>query len=217
MTGRSFFDLRYALPGYCFLLFLVLLNLDLLSRLATTSSQVQLLLGVGGLISGIPIGFLVSQPWHLWIRLWYLRKMSYVHYLQDTYNELKDNWVAAYALADWIFFQSHAGTKEYVARRWDLINTLGATLTAMLLAIPSSMLIRIEAQYAVIQTSQWLVLLLDVSLVLCLIVGLHNIEREQQTFAREIIRENVEPDIERWRSLAKRFVKSHSKDRRPGD
>lgn len=71
-TERTFFSLRYAIPGYAFIAEVVLTNLTdwqsvrgFLSPLKLNSELLGILVGFGTLLSGAEIGFLVSQLWYL--------------------------------------------------------------------------------------------------------------------------------------------------------
>ena len=88
MSERSFFDLRYAVPGFTFLLFLVLiLRVEFLSflRLFTTpdTSLVGFSLGLLTLMSGSVIGFLISQIWYAYYNCCYKKK-----YLKESFKIL---------------------------------------------------------------------------------------------------------------------------------
>lgn len=76
MSERSFFNLRYALPGYTFILLNLLINLRFLLYLfMTIMPDIQLseialsllgvLFGFLTLMSGSAVGFLVSQVWYI--------------------------------------------------------------------------------------------------------------------------------------------------------
>jgi hypothetical protein len=63
MADRDYFDLRYAIPGFTFLLIVFLINYKLIENITSPSliSIGDIFLGFLTLLSGSAIGFLITQ------------------------------------------------------------------------------------------------------------------------------------------------------------
>lgn len=73
MSGRDYFDLRYAIPGFTFILLIVAINYGPLSTKLlppdNNNTYFTIFFGIVSLLSGSAIGFLISQGWftfHNW-------------------------------------------------------------------------------------------------------------------------------------------------------
>ena len=66
MSMRSYLDVRLTLPGYSFLLFAIGANIPILSQYVDKigGTTTSIVMGVIMVVSGAPIGFLVSQGWY---------------------------------------------------------------------------------------------------------------------------------------------------------
>ena len=78
MSERTFFTLRYALPGYIFLLSVILVNWESLFSVRALSPVFGALFAFLYLLSGSAIGFLVSQLWYVYFN-WRLFGKYYYH------------------------------------------------------------------------------------------------------------------------------------------
>lgn len=152
---RSFFDRRYTFPGFAFLLLVIV---SFFNEIATfiinifpgaSSAGGSLLVGVLYFLSGSPLGFLVSQPWHF---------LSKKHLLDGPFNQrvwveairssgvpgaqnLNDSQVVT--TGDLILHRYADGrTINYIWRRWDMFNILGSVLSALILASTFSLVLR---------------------------------------------------------------------------
>lgn len=151
MSERAFFTLRYALPGYTFILmtFLVIIpNLDGLlsiSNLTENGILFTAFLTFFTLLSGGAIGFLVSQVWYFVHNS--LLKGQFVketrNYLQEKFN-LSDDVSRQLIFLDYVFHTSDKSPVGYVQRRLDLKHILGSTIFSIIFGGLLGFLIRIE-------------------------------------------------------------------------
>ena len=80
-SERAYFSFRYALPGYTFLILILLINKDIIfnqmKNLPIESPDVVTLFGIVfafiSLLGGSAIGFIVSQPWYFFDNLFIKR------------------------------------------------------------------------------------------------------------------------------------------------
>ncbi|MFB3888306.1 MAG: hypothetical protein ACE14S_02370 [Candidatus Bathyarchaeia archaeon] len=150
MPERTFFDLRYALPGYTFILFSILIAFPVLQEVLSSSSDNAALFGTFfgflTLLSGIAIGFLVSQSWHIIFN-------TFIDGRYGRYPQTLDFLCSHYGLScnmrNKIFFCDYVhrlspdeGLKDYIQRRWDLIHLSGATLFSIPLAVVAGLCFR---------------------------------------------------------------------------
>jgi hypothetical protein len=63
MSERSYFSLRYAIPGYTFMLLVIGLNYSPISASLSDNSTFSTFLGLVSLAGGSALGFLISQLW----------------------------------------------------------------------------------------------------------------------------------------------------------
>jgi hypothetical protein len=140
MTERDFFTLRYALPGYTFILMIMLVAYHRLVELFPFMSGspvdftlVSAFVAFFTLLSGGAIGFLVSQ-------LWYGLHNSILHgrflketraFLRERFN-LRENVHKEIIFLDYVFHLSDDKTIDYIQRRFDLKHTLGSTFLAIM-------------------------------------------------------------------------------------
>lgn len=143
MPPRSFFNFRYAVPGFTFLLFFVLILSSIvrsfLQLLTCTTTQVELvgfLLGLLTLLSGAAIGFLVSQFWYVIYNRYYKEQV----YLKEAFGILEVLGVKKdlTTVIDYILHKlddKDKGLKDYIDRRYDLFNLLGSTMSSIILVL----------------------------------------------------------------------------------
>jgi membrane protein implicated in regulation of membrane protease activity len=148
MPERSFFELRYALPGYTFVLmaFLILAP-DLLTLFMHIPTDLVGLiapfLAFFTLLEGSAVGFLMSQIWWLIFNRWlrkgrlqeareFLREKSRFSKEGKEYELIQGDLKKETAFLDYIFFKTeNREMLSYIQRRWDLLHTLGSTLVAL--------------------------------------------------------------------------------------
>jgi len=142
MSERMFFTLRYALPGYIFLLTIILINwVELFSlfsgkELAALFSALFVFIY---LLSGSAIGFLISQFWYSFFNRFLFGKYGVLpevnRILRKRYEKRLKKNIDIHKLqifSDYI--QRLDGEKEmliYAERRWDLIHLFGSTMFAL--------------------------------------------------------------------------------------
>jgi len=154
MSARTFFNLRNTIPGYTFILWSLLLNLEsavgffvyVMPEIAPSSDIATLfgiVLGFLTLLSGGAIGFLVSQFWFLiyWV---IIQPLLVANYLKKKLEKFKvEDKNASILLFNYI---AHSFEKKqissFIARRWDLMNIFGSTIMAILSGIVSGLILR---------------------------------------------------------------------------
>jgi hypothetical protein len=125
MSDRPFFNIRFAYPGYTYLLFIGLLSFEKLqSILKEPVGLWETIIGFLLLLSGAPLGFLISQTWYLIFGL----------YLKTDSEEFVEKYL--------IVSKCHnEEVRNYVFRRVDILNTLGSTMVSITLSIITSLYI----------------------------------------------------------------------------
>ena len=151
MTERTFFSLRYAVPGYTFLLFLILTILPKYWRFLINLPDIGLIgtfLAFISILGGGAIGFLVSQLWYLfnnWILRVFLSR-DIRHTLAIQYG-LNRNSILKYRqlfFMNYVHRCSNEQIKIYTQRRHDLTHLIGSTLFALITGILFGIIIRIN-------------------------------------------------------------------------
>lgn len=155
MSERAYFSLRYALPGFTFILIVFMIILPNLQTVFSQSetlpeaSLVSAFLAFFTLLEGSAIGFLISQPWHLFYDFVLRRQalLSVRSFLQGKeHYELTNSLARLHEQTVFLDYVVHLADKKllaYLQRRWDLLHTLGSTLVALLLGSLVGVLIRI--------------------------------------------------------------------------
>ena len=134
--------MRHILPGYTFLLIILIyyahsIILEFKNIFPTTSGDVTAAVIV--VIGGAPLGFLVSQPWHLfWKFVWYPCKSSMIRLLdkeKGSKGKISKKYLRRQEMTDYLIVNC-AKEKEYnfMTRRLDLLNTLGSEIFAIMFA-----------------------------------------------------------------------------------
>lgn len=136
MSERNFFNIRYALPGYTFILIMILVANPVIIETLVGLTEVHFLItafiAFFTLLSGGAIGFLISQVYYFFHNSCFNRFS-----LLDTRKFLKkefklvDNTHQEVVFLDYLFHQSDERTINYVTRRFDLQHTFGSTLFAI--------------------------------------------------------------------------------------
>lgn len=145
MSSREYFSLRYAVPGFSFILIIVGLNFlpmyDILKALGTTEI-LAIILSFLSLFTGSAIGFLFTQIW-----FWrYHSKRIYAPILKHLEKPMIENlgWrpgeytedkeVAMSAILDYILCDEKENKFwQYGQRRWDIYHILSCTKVSLLI------------------------------------------------------------------------------------
>lgn len=156
MSDREYFSLRYAVPGFTFILTIVGVNysntLGFLRQSGSTEAF-GAFLSFLALFAGSAIGFLVAQ---IWFSYFHWRRIYYSHVFKHLESLLKENLnfepktagkgkdVTLSAVLDYILLYKR-GEKywKYCQRRWDIFHTLSCTSLSLKLGIFTGLLLRI--------------------------------------------------------------------------
>jgi len=205
MSARAFFDFRYAFPGYTFILLVFLINLRFVlekSVLPIIQSNDALtlfgiLLGFLTLLSGASMGFLVAQFWYALFNF-----VLGGHFGLEKCFDMRarpfeklgklgiiDDRKTLTTVLDYILSSKREdGIHLYMVRRWDLLNTIGATGIAIVLGL----VIGYVTKYFVLSSTslRWwdiLILAFSAALLMCLSLGFHKISEESLLMATFIV------------------------------
>jgi len=150
MAERSYFSLRYAIPGYTFLLLFIVINYRVILPFPKFFDFLIAL-------SGSAIGFPITQTWFLWRRLrntFYNTIRNAIATFSNRYNiianpteEQKKVIVVAYSYVIDVVGERHRNLREYLDRRFDLFNTFGATIVSILWGLSLGWIIRLIAAF----------------------------------------------------------------------
>jgi hypothetical protein len=125
-TIRDFFDVRYALPGWVFIIFSLLWNRQIANLLL---GNLLALLGI--FVAGIPVGYILCQ---IWYSLFYIKNNKDHLKLLDDYGVKKDLLIRR-TVCDYIFnLYVDNKLKAYINRRWAFINILGSSVVSLIIA-----------------------------------------------------------------------------------
>jgi len=165
MSVRGYFSLRYAVPGYTFILLVVTINFVPLSVfLAKQTNLVELAPVFGALLallSGSAIGFLIGHPWWwLFHKRGGLPNFACVEHLKKKRHlpaDLDDRKVLHvfdYILHVGVHSDSKTkGLSLYLFRRWDMYVLESCTMTSLILGTVTGFLIRIVTEFSLFQSS----------------------------------------------------------------
>jgi len=152
-TIRSYFSLRYALPGYTFLTIILLMNIEFFMNTPSYSMD-HFGTILGFLVSGSAIGFIVSQPWY-WIYNYskcpeQLKKRRAYQELLKIYPVVKYISTNSHESEDSVSIMAYALTQKipekitiYINRLNDMINSLASTISAVVSGLFSGHIIRL--------------------------------------------------------------------------
>lgn len=215
---RSYFRLRYALPGYTFLTIILLMNIEfLVDKIPGSSYSIELLgiiLTFFSLVSGSAIGFLVSQPWY-----WYYNKkikcpkqilnrrahkrLSKIKYVEKIIEEPEDRIsIMAYTL----FYKTPDKITIYINRLNDMINSLASTISAILLGLISGHIIRYGIFQELCQCYDVIIWGFSVIFICIIKTNYHSVYREHGSITDLMIRLKSE-------ELNKDFFKLYMRER----
>jgi hypothetical protein len=163
MPERTFFTLRYALPGYTFILVTLLVAYPKLRMLSVPNHNVELIgafLAFFTLLSGVAIGFLVSQFWYVAHNSFLLRCFlpETRKLVEDEFGLVKDP-KRQMVFLDHIHHLQDPETVTYTQRRFDLFHTLASSLFAIFFGLLCGVLVRIDffrTDITLGQTINWL-------------------------------------------------------------
>lgn len=157
MSEREYFSLRYAVPGFTFILIILGLNYSpLLSilRESGTTEVFGVFLSFLSLFAGSAIGFLVAQIWYSyfhWRRIYSnvfkrLENIAKEKLGFESKAEGKDKDVMLSAVLDHILLETHDEKYwKYCQRRWDVFHTLSCTLVSLILGVCLGLIMRIAS------------------------------------------------------------------------
>ena len=159
MSERTFFTLRYALPGYTFILLSILVAFPKLIEILLQASNdyplldltiISAFLAFFTLLSGSALGFLVSQVWYFFYH-WRMkgryrclpRVMGFIikKYHLDATRDKLDHRIL---FLDYIHRLSDKETLNYVQRRFDLMHLCGSTLVSTILGSIFGLMVRLH-------------------------------------------------------------------------
>lgn len=142
MSVKNYLDIRYAFPGYTFILFVVGTSYPFFYEwLQTFPTDVsKIVVGIITVLGTSPIGFLISQLWYLFpIKNWFgssvygdqmeNKKRKYVKLLHD--NQVKKDRYSTVHVLDYLISNSNDNAKKYLSKRWDMYNIMGSTVIAI--------------------------------------------------------------------------------------
>ena len=152
MSQRTFFTLRYALPGYTFILMSILVLSPVLTPIFTQNGSTTLtgaFLAFLYLLSGAAIGFLVSQVWYAIFNSRLFRENILCKFC---FHDMKDFLEGRYGkfsdcrhmlwFSDYIHRLSNEKIQIYTQRMWDLTHTFGSTIVALIFGSIFGLVIR---------------------------------------------------------------------------
>ena len=157
---RTFFNLRFAVPGYTFILVFFLINLKVILKFISTnglsnssSALLGVFLGFVALLGGGAMGFLVSQFWYFISQRWKIQGFYGTEKHRGPFRTLidycdmsdkKEDEKILLTVYDYIIHsllkpseltdRPKKGIYLYMSRRWDLMNLLGSTAMAIVLS-----------------------------------------------------------------------------------
>lgn len=146
--ARTYFDFRYTIPGFTFVLAFLILNYDVIYKLASNIDIIKLFVFLPIIISAPAIGFLNAQVWWFVYQIgeefrFHIEKFRQKE-LNLVVNEFKlssAKWgdrLRASAVFDYLTHSVYTDKKEvieYLRRRYDLYHTLGSTYISMFIAV----------------------------------------------------------------------------------
>jgi hypothetical protein len=198
MSERTYFSLRYALPGFTFILMVVLIIWPSLKELVLNNQArfdvgfVSAFLALFTLLEGSALGFLISQPWHLFYDFALRRNAlgSAKRFLRDHYNLVgrRRHPHEQEIFHDYMIHLADKQLLEHLQRRWDLLNTVGSTLTAVLVGSLVGFLIRALWLRAEFGSSDVLVIVVLPLLVLVLMLSYRIANREHNRVSLVTVR-----------------------------
>jgi hypothetical protein len=133
VTERGWFSYRYAVPGFIFIFFVFVANLDTITYVLIKNPMrldLAAIVAVLTFLSGPAVGFIVTQIWYLIFSVPYVRRRFYRQdvreELEKTHGVRRDRFVAD---ADYWALEKIGNPQlfDYLTRRWDLFHVLAST------------------------------------------------------------------------------------------
>ena len=231
MSVREFFSTRFTFPGYTFLLFSILLLFPQIEPIIRSQNEyIGVIFGFIFIFSGAPLGFFIAQVWYLYFfdikrgnmyrgfkcEPWFLRgrPRKYIKYIKnividEKYRIKNSNSILIY-VSDYLCHSSkNDGLKEYTARRWDLINMMGATVFSIIIALITGLFIKSVFYdidiYAVILNScislELLIIFIGLLFVIFFTWGRNRIEDEYDELVTMMVKKCYEENEDIRRSF----------------
>jgi len=207
MSMRSFLDIRYTLPGYTFLLFVFVINVPKLPPYLENMGDpfISIFIGIITVVSGAPLGFLISQIWYLFLtQNWFGigiygkqgNKKKYIDYLHKK-GVIEDKTITVNVL-DYLYHQcDNKDLKDYVNRRWNMYNIFGSTSFAVIIGTIFGLLFRNHLEPITISNillHEKVMVVLGIFLIGCFYFGMKPVRDEHEYMVWIIIRNVVRKD-----------------------
>lgn len=153
MSERGYFSLRYAIPGYTFILVVLGLNFIPVYQIMKLTEMASVSGGILALLSGSTIGFLINQSWWWWFERGKIYEFQPIKNLATNYglewkNELEHKRKLRFVY-DYVLFsglhskEEYKGLSQYAFRRWDMYILLSCTKVSLILGMICGLLFRV--------------------------------------------------------------------------
>jgi len=212
-SERTFFSLRYTIPGYIFILILILVTLPKLRIIFTDIVSTDLIgIVLGFLLSGPPVGFLVSQIWYVLFKSDYLRELGFWRglclgdgvdvqwrrrkFLRERFN-LRRQYPQELTFSNYIHTLLEGDPwRDYTERRFNLMHILGSSLFAILLSIcisyiPMMFIFAIQGTTIIVVAYEIWLFIVILILAAYLLCSLRNIHLEHALASEVSIRKTI--------------------------
>ncbi|MHC3129433.1 MAG: hypothetical protein IBV52_05080 [Candidatus Bathyarchaeota archaeon] len=154
MSERAYFGLRYAVPGYTFILILIITNAVPLIQILDRTGKPEIfaaLLAFTSLLTGSALGFLVSQfYWWRFNKNGGILGINEIKGVGDAIGhgyvppkEEKEKKKVTAAILDFVIYLQEKPLLNYVWRRWDIYHLLVATYYTLWMGLLSGIITRI--------------------------------------------------------------------------
>jgi len=151
----------------------------------------DIFMGFIALLSGAPVGFLISQFWYLPFNL--IERYVLIHHASP-FKLLKKYGIKDEDLKVHYDFILHSienkGIYTYLNRRWDLINLLGSTFVAVGIGLLLRYL-KVCSKYALITVCDKIIFCIMMLFMFVLFVGVCIIMREHNAMATYVIKLSI--------------------------
>ncbi len=167
MANRDYFSLRYAVPGFSFILIIIGLNylpiFSFILRSDTNNSGLGIVLSFLSLFAGSAIGFLISQVWFLWFNALKLDSRRINKHFEDVISKTtgwkQKKWLlksilrrngeererasVMSAIIDYLLLTEKDEERlNFCQRKWDLYHLLSCTLVSLLMGLGLGLIFR---------------------------------------------------------------------------
>ncbi len=145
-AGRSWFSYRYAFPGFVFIIFVVLMNLDAFRFLVSArflNLDAAAFTAVLTFLSGPAVGFIVAQVYYLLVRLgirrlFFRKSRELIESAKIVSKGSLTLMREGSFMADfdyWAFAKIEKPLLTYLTRRWDLFQVLSSTALSIVIGM----------------------------------------------------------------------------------